>query len=121
MTPVEGICEDSLILKYTSPDGEEGYPGTLRVMVTYTFTDDNELILHYEAVSDKDTLCNLTNHTYFNLAGEGKRPHLRPQNRNRRRYLHRRFRPQVHPHRRNAPRGRHALRPARAPSASATA
>ena len=70
-TPIEGICEDSLILKYTSPDGEEGYPGTLKVMVTYTFTDLNELMLHYEAVSDKDTLCNLTNHTYFNLAGEG--------------------------------------------------
>ena len=70
-TPLEGICQDSLILKYTSPDGEEGYPGTLKVMVTYTFTDCNELILHYEAVSDRDTLCNLTNHTYFNLAGEG--------------------------------------------------
>ena len=73
-TPIEGICEDSLILKYTSPDGEEGYPGTLKVMVTYTFTDDNELVIHYEAVSDKDTLCNLTNHTYFNLAGEGSGP-----------------------------------------------
>lgn len=70
-TPVEGILADSLILKYTSPDGEEGYPGTLKVMVTYTFTDENELAIHYEAVSDKDTLCNLTNHTYFNLAGEG--------------------------------------------------
>lgn len=69
--PVEGICEDSLILKYTSPDGEENYPGTLRVMVTYTFTDENELIIRYEAVSDKDTLCNLTNHAYFNLEGEG--------------------------------------------------
>ena len=67
VTPVEGICEDLLILKYTSPDGEEGYPGTLRVLVTYTFTDENELIIRYEAVSDKDTLCNLTNHTYFNL------------------------------------------------------
>lgn len=70
-TPIEGICEDSLILKYTSPDGEEGYPGTLRVMVTYTFTDENELIIRYEAVSDKDTLCSLTNHAYFNLEGEG--------------------------------------------------
>ena len=54
-----------------SPDGEEGYPGTLRVMVTYTFTDENELIIRYEAVSDKDTLCSLTNHAYFNLEGEG--------------------------------------------------
>ena len=70
VTPIEGICQDQLILKYTSPDGEEGYPGTLRVMVTYTFTDDNELMIRYEAVSDKDTLCNLTNHTYFNLCGE---------------------------------------------------
>ena len=74
VTPIEGICEDSLILKYTSPDGEEGYPGTLRVMVTYTFTDDNELLIHYEAVSDRDTLCNLTNHSYFNLEGEGAGP-----------------------------------------------
>ena len=70
VTPIEGICEDHLILKYVSPDGEEGYPGTLRVMVTYTFTDANELMIRYEAVSDKDTLCNLTNHTYFNLEGE---------------------------------------------------
>ena len=71
VTPIEGICEDILVLKYTSPDGEEGYPGELKVMVTYTFTDENELWVHYEAVSDKDTLCNLTNHSYFNLAGEG--------------------------------------------------
>ena len=71
VTPIEGICEDMLILKYTSPDGEEGYPGTLQVMVTYTFTDECEFWIHYEAVSDQDTLCNLTNHTYFNLAGEG--------------------------------------------------
>ena len=69
--PLEGICEDSLILRYTSPDGEEGYPGNLKVMVTYTFTDENVLVIHYEAVSDKDTLCNLTNHSYFNLEGEG--------------------------------------------------
>ena len=65
---------DGLRLTRTSPDGEEGYPGTLRVMVTYTFTDDNELLIHYEAVSDRDTLCNLTNHSYFNLEGEGAGP-----------------------------------------------
>ena len=70
VTPIEGICEDTLILKYVSPDGEEGYPGTLRVLVTYTWTDENELIVRYEALSDQDTLCNLTNHTYFNLNGE---------------------------------------------------
>ena len=69
-TPIEGICCDQLILKYTSPDGEEGYPGNLKVMITCVFTDENELILRYEAVSDQDTLCNLTNHTYFNLNGE---------------------------------------------------
>jgi aldose 1-epimerase len=68
--PLEGICEDSLILKLTSVDGDENDPGTLTVMVTYTFTDENVLIIHYKAVSDKDTLANLTNHSYFNLAGE---------------------------------------------------
>ena len=70
VTPVEGIGQDMLIMKLTSEDGEENYPGKLNVMVTYTFTDNNELMLRYEAMSDKDTLCNLTNHCYFNLAGE---------------------------------------------------
>ena len=69
-TPIEGVCQDMLILKYTSEDGEENYPGKLQVMVTYTFTDENELMIRYEAVSDKDTLCSLTNHSYFNLSGE---------------------------------------------------
>ncbi len=68
--PVEGQGEDSLIVRYTSADGEENYPGELKVTVTYTFTDKNELKLHYEAVSDKDTICNLTNHAYFDLEGE---------------------------------------------------
>ncbi|MBQ4472763.1 MAG: galactose mutarotase, partial [Lachnospiraceae bacterium] len=52
-----------------SPDMEQGYPGNLDVTVTYTLTDDNELMIEYFATSDKDTLCNLTNHSYFNLAG----------------------------------------------------
>lgn len=67
--PNEGY--DSLVLSTVSPDEEEGYPGTLTVRVTYTWTDCGKLIIHYEAVSDKDTLCNLTNHAYFNLNGEG--------------------------------------------------
>ena len=57
-----------LMLTYRSRDGEEGYPGNLDVRVTYTITDDNSLKIEYMAVSDMDTVVNLTNHTYFNLA-----------------------------------------------------
>ena len=58
-----------LDLYYTSPDGEENYPGTLKVHVTYKLTADNALSITYRAETDKKTIINLTNHSYFNLGG----------------------------------------------------
>ena len=66
----------TLELTYTSKDGEEGYPGKLDVKVTYTLTDDNALDIQYEAVTDKPTVVNLTQHSYFNLSGQLSKPVL---------------------------------------------
>jgi len=61
--------EDCVKFSYHSPDMENGFPGNLDMSVTYTLTDDNELKISYDGVSDKKTLINVTNHTYFNLSG----------------------------------------------------
>lgn len=63
------ILDSGVSLQYTSPDGEDGFPGTLDTTVTVTFAD--ALVIDFRAVSDRDTVCSLTNHTYFNLACGG--------------------------------------------------
>jgi len=62
---------ESLRLTYHSPDGEEGYPGNLDIAITYTLTEQNELIIESEANTDQETPLSMTNHSYFNLSGEG--------------------------------------------------
>ncbi|PWM30955.1 MAG: galactose-1-epimerase [Verrucomicrobia bacterium] len=68
---VSGKSGAGLVFSRVSPHMEEGYPGNLSVEVAYTLTDNNELIFDYRAVSDADTVCNLTQHAYFNLRGAG--------------------------------------------------
>jgi aldose 1-epimerase len=68
---VKGNTTVGIEFTYVSKDGEEGFPGTLTAKITYTLTDDNEFKVDYVATTDKTTVCNLTHHSYFNLAGEG--------------------------------------------------
>ena len=69
--PLQTADGPALQLTYLSRDGEEGYPGTLKVKAVYTVTKDNALRLDYTATTDKDTIVNLTHHSYFNLRGSG--------------------------------------------------
>lgn len=69
--PIEKKDAVGVSLSRTSPDGEEGFPGNLQVNVQYTLNNKNELTIEYFAETDKPTVCNLTNHSYFNLKGEG--------------------------------------------------
>jgi aldose 1-epimerase len=69
--PVRTEDSAGVELTLTSPDGDAGFPGTLRAKVVYRLTRRNELVMHYEAATDKPTVVNLTNHAYWNLAGAG--------------------------------------------------
>ncbi|MDR1456331.1 MAG: galactose mutarotase [Tannerella sp.] len=68
---VKRADDRSIELRYVSVDGEEGFPGTLTTIVTYELTDDGEVVIRYRAVTDRPTVLNLTNHSYFNLSGAG--------------------------------------------------
>ena len=68
---VEKPDSKTLVFTYTSPDGEQGFPGKLNVKVTYTLAEDQTVKMEYEATTDKTTIVNLTNHAFFNLNGEG--------------------------------------------------
>ena len=71
--PFQSDSGVGVAFSYTSPDGEEGYPGTLSAHVRYTLTNDDQLVVNYEATTDKATPLNLTQHTYFNLTGNASR------------------------------------------------
>lgn len=69
---VESVKDNQLVLVMNSPDGDNNFPGNVKARVTYTLTDNNELELRYEAITDKTTVINMTNHAYFNLNGDGR-------------------------------------------------
>lgn len=68
---VQEVTDNSIVLAYTAQDGDEGYPGTLDILMTYTLTPQNEFRIDYKATTDKPTHINLSHHTFFNLKGEG--------------------------------------------------
>lgn len=68
---VDMICKNEIVFSCVSPDGEEGYPGTLRVKMSYLLTPDNEFKINYSATTDQPTVINLSHHGIFNLKGEG--------------------------------------------------
>jgi aldose 1-epimerase len=70
-TPIQGTETVGLKLEFTSPDGDQGYPGTLTTDVTYTLNEKNQIVMDYHATTDAPTIVNLTNHAYWNLSGEG--------------------------------------------------
>lgn len=64
---------NSISFSLISPDGDQGFPGEFNITVTYTLTDDNDLRINYHGTSTKDTIANMTNHSYFNLSGHNRR------------------------------------------------
>ena len=71
ITPAEIKQEQALLLEYNSADGEDGYPGNLQVRITFVLSDNNEWRIDYTATTDRPTVVNLTQHNFYNLAGEG--------------------------------------------------
>ena len=72
MWAVESSTAESITLRLDSPDGDQGFPGNAKILVTYALDAEGGLHIIYDAVSDKDTVFNLTNHSYFNLAGQDR-------------------------------------------------